>query len=167
MGKKESGQTRHGKTCLQCPSNLEELKKILEVDTLPGSKTNQEIFLQWVQQKFQERGDLEWLRKDKSFQLARLADTEKDSEEDLEKIARRARFNGFIQPLNLARLLAAEEDSEDILPRLWEDFGCYGSRGKIKTDTPNALKFGWYKFILRITGIDRATPEGHSGRVGA
>ena len=166
MGKKRYAPTKGKPSSPQCPENIEELKELLGMDTLPGGRHNQDIFLRWVQQELQKKGGLEKVLKEKNTLLAELAATERDSDEDLDKMARRTRFNGFIQPLSLARILAAEEECNGILPKLWDYFECDGKGINLKTDTPNALKYGWYRFILRIAGVDRGTPQGGSGRIG-
>jgi hypothetical protein len=53
--------------------------------------------------------------------------------------------------------LAAEEDNKNILPKLWEVFDCNFSGRKLKADTPNGQKIGWYKLLRRLTGIGSLT----------
>jgi len=155
----------HGKTASpRYPKNLEELKELWGVDTLPGSKTPQEILLKWVQQKVQEDGGLEYILENKDFLLAGLADAKKHTlfSEDLDEIAKRTVFNGFIQVFNLAYILGEEEQYKGVLPLLWELSGCDLHRGeKIKTDTWNGRTRIWYRLLRRSgrVGVHRANPS--------
>jgi len=158
----------------KCPSNLEELKKILEVDTLPGNQKVHEIILKLAQLKIQEKGDLD--PEDKNSLLAQankltvffsfgedftVKPAEFLSDEDLEKKAKNAKFNGFIPLWDLADILGAEEN-RDLLPILWKEFECNLSGREIETDMFNKRTDAWYKLLLRWVGIGSMPPDGGS-----
>lgn len=172
MRKKKSGRIKDDKTCFQhlvkpeekLEKNLKKLKKLLGVDSLPGNRKAQEIFLKFAHQKLQEKGGLEWLLQEKKRLLARLAETERFSDEYLDSIARKAIFNGYIQVLHLADILGAEEDYGDVLPILWKDFECNRNGRKIETDTPYKRTGAWNKLLRRLTGMGSIPPEGRSDR---
>ncbi len=162
---KEQAKLEEDSTKLSEEENqFEELKKIFGVDTFPGHRKAREIFLKFAQQTLQKEGGREWLLREKSSLLAELAETEKDSDETLDRIAEEARFNGFICLRDLASILAAEAGCNEVLPKLWEVFRCNFNGRKIRTDTPNGLKFGWYRLLRRVAGIGSIPPEGCSNR---
>jgi len=86
------------------------------------------------------------------------------SDEYLDDIAKKAIFNGFIQPFNLARILGVEEDYGNLLPILWEKFECNRSGRETKMDTPNERTFAWYKLLRRWGGIRSVPPDDLSDR---
>jgi hypothetical protein len=77
------------------------------------------------------------------------------SEDQIDEIAKRAIFNGFIEMEDLAYIMAEEECYSEILPRLWRFYECHvkWETDKIHTENYKDRADVWSKIIERMGGI--------------
>jgi len=75
------------------------------------------------------------------------------TEEELDNIAKTAKFNGFIPLQDLKKIMQAEKCAEDVLQKLWHEFQCDIITKEYDAKIFKGQSFSWSILLNRFTGL--------------